>query len=67
MALGSRGAEVAVITLNPRALLQKLGIKDVDPELVEFWTLFVLRFQNAPNKGVFLKEALRRALEERRP
>lgn len=55
-----------MFVLNPRLILERFGVKDVDPELVEFWTLFVLRFNNAPSKGVFLKEALRRALEERK-
>ncbi len=51
-----------MINLKATVIAQMLGVEDV--EAVELLSLFVLKLQEAPDKGRFLKTALRRALTE---
>jgi len=49
------------ITVSPKGVLKQMGV-DADDELVELATLFYLRLTSAPDKKVFVKDALRKAL-----
>ena len=52
-----------MFTISPQWLLKQLGISDkVDPETAEMATMLLMRYQSAPDKSAFLKDALRKAL-----
>ena len=52
--------------LDPAWFLNRLGL-DLDPETTELVAQLALRYRNAPNRELFVKEALRRALMENGP
>ena len=52
-----------MIILNPNWILERLGV-DADPELMEYVTVFLMRYREAKNKKTFLKKALEKALEK---
>jgi hypothetical protein len=52
-----------MFTISPQWLLQRIGLEGaIDPETAEMAALLLMRFEAAPNKAVFVKETLRRAL-----
>ena len=60
-------------SISPSSILGKIGVTDYlkglgvefDDELIELITLFSMRFSSAPNKTLYLKETLRRALNDK--
>lgn len=50
------------INIDPKWVLERIGIQNADAELVELCTLLVSQVKNAPDKKAYLKSALRKAL-----
>jgi len=51
-----------VIPVNARMVAGMLGVEDA--EALELVAMFLLKYQDAPDKSEFVREALRRALIE---
>lgn len=52
-----------MFTISPQWVLKQLGISDsVDPETAQMATMLVMRYQAAPDKAAFVKDAIRKAL-----
>lgn len=52
-----------MLSINPKWLLDQAGIA-VDEETADLLAIFSSRLMNAPNKGKFLKECLRRSMQD---